>query len=699
MVKKAPLPGEPTFFIFRIAGSTVYCQPSVSQTKVPGSTQVDWEDKQWSLPNWVKAFQAISNEGDETVTSEDIQTGVRMLDEAEQFRTPSKKRQFSAEMSESFNLIPIPSHRRGLPKEGDPGLDIMIEGGTLGKGGLTRIVSRVETSMVEMGKVLEEVTVMTNRRFGDAEDSVILMSAAVQNLMSSLGPSVELDPRFEAPTLWGTTAFIGEELTCLEAVVRETRSEVEMATTTAKNAVNIMEKVQEDKSKETVKVREILSFVIGRAQALGLDLETIKAKVAQMSSESKERSPAKAGLSKKQRRADSMLDGGHSKMDDILNLLSGDPQNIPEGEDSDYDHDKDVEEEQRQKMEAMSIQMISLAKDIGMLKANTEDKTIKFGGLGLRDLAECNAWVKEKFSSLRYGLIMDPLLMLDRIFGSDDMDADSQFKVLESRVKLKIKTGAEAAAIKALHFIRPRLFHKGRVAMTSERNTSKLSKLPNYKAWKSGGEGVMIHVIKQMNLMYTTTMQDIEFAFGFDQERRDAKSVAMASLNATVTFTTQLLGFIDSLYQKLHSDSKFSVDQAWALTTQILDRICEDLYSPKEGVAEAMTVEDPASICSHLLWASFRTHDIMKVYLDSHFENHPTITAEYVKFLATNSGFDKVEQMEATVKLLKERLDKAVDAAEKATKKGQEATDKFSLVNKEMEALKKRLQALEGKSK
>jgi methyl-accepting chemotaxis protein len=89
----------------------------------------------------------------------------------------------------------------------------------------------------------------------------------------------------------------------------------------------------------------------------------------------------------------------------------------------------------------------------------------------------------------------------------------------------------------------------------------------------------------------------------------------------------------------------------------------------------------------------------MKVYLDSHFENHPTITAEYVKFLATNSGFDKVEQMEATVKLLKERLDKAADAAEKATKKGQEATDKFSLVNKEMEALKKRLQTLEGKGK
>ena len=235
MVKKAAILEEPAFFIFRVAGSTVYSQPSVHQKKVPSSTQMEWENKQWPLSKWVKAFQAITNAGDGTVTSEDIDTGVRMLDEAEQFKTPSKKRQISVKTSATPNLIPIPSHRRGLPKDGDQGLTDMIEGGSLGKGGLTRMVSRVETSMVDMGKVLEEVTAMANRQFNDTEESVILMSAAVQNFMSSLGPSVELDPRFEAPTLWGTTAFIGEELTRLETVVQEARGEVDMATAAAKN--------------------------------------------------------------------------------------------------------------------------------------------------------------------------------------------------------------------------------------------------------------------------------------------------------------------------------------------------------------------------------------------------------------------------------------------------------------------------------
>ena len=82
----------------------------------------------------------------------------------------------------------------------------------------------------------------------------------------------------------------------------------------------------------------------------------------------------------------------------------------------------------------------------------------------------------------------------------------------------------------------------------------------------------MIHIIKQMNLIYSTVLShDNEYAFGSDPALREAKAVASSSLNATVTFVTQLFGLIDAIYQKLHSDSKFSGDQAWSLTTQILN--------------------------------------------------------------------------------------------------------------------------------
>ena len=86
-----------------------------------------------------------------------------------------------------------------------------------------------------------------------------------------------------------------------------------------------------------------------------------------------------------------------------------------------------------------------MVEDVGLLKAGTEDNSVKFAGLGWRSILDCHEWIRVNFPSNRYGLIMDPLLMLDRVFDSDDVEADSQFKTLESRVKLKIAAGAEAA--------------------------------------------------------------------------------------------------------------------------------------------------------------------------------------------------------------------------------------------------------------
>ena len=348
-------------------------------------------------------------------------------------------------------------------------------------------------------------------------------------------------------------------------------------------------------------------------------------------------------------------------------------------------------------MMALMEEVKSLKADMALLKGSSEDKSVKFGGLGLRSIQECHVWIKANFAGYRYGLIMDPLLMLDRIFGSDDVEADSQFKTLESRVKLKITTGAEAAAIKALHFKRPRIFHKGRVSMTSERNKSKLNKIADYKVWKAGGEGVRNHIVHQMNLLHVTLSNDIGYAFGSDPKLAKAQLLAMMSLNATITFLTQLMSFVDTIYEKLFVYSKFTAEQGWSLTTQILDRICEDLFAPKEGVAAAMTVEDPASICSHMLWSCFKTHDVMTTYMEYSFENHPAISAEYVKFLATNSGFDKVEKMEATVSGRKASVEKAGADALKARQIADGASSQSGVVSKNLDAMTKRVSKMEDK--
>jgi hypothetical protein len=80
------------------------------------------------------------------------------------------------------------------------------------------------------------------------------------------------------------------------------------------------------------------------------------------------------------------------------------------------------------------------------------------------------------------------------------------------------------------------------------------------------------------------------------------------------------------------------------------------------------------SICSHVLWASFKTLDVAQVYVDSNFVNHPAISSEFIKFLATNSGSEKIEQLAATVTLMKNSLAGCVTDARTASSKSDTAT-------------------------
>ena len=132
---------------------------------------------------------------------------------------------------------------------------------------------------------------------------------------------------------------------------------------------------------------------------------------------------------------------------------------------------------------------------------------------------------------------------------------------------------------------------------------------------------------------------------------------------------------------------------------QILDRIKEDLYAPKDGLLDVMTISDPLLVCSYLEWASFKTHYITTSYVDKHFENHPAISTEYVKFLATNSGFEKVEKLSGLVDALTEKLTKMTDDAKNSASKADNASMKFTDALREVASLTKRVKLLEDKKR
>ena len=65
-------------------------------------------------------------------------------------------------------------NKRELPEEGDPTLDLVISDGSLGKGGLTKIVARLESSMIVLGKAVDEIAGVTHKRFMELDENVHL---------------------------------------------------------------------------------------------------------------------------------------------------------------------------------------------------------------------------------------------------------------------------------------------------------------------------------------------------------------------------------------------------------------------------------------------------------------------------------------------------------------------------------------------
>jgi hypothetical protein len=94
--------------------------------------------------------------------------------------------------------------------------------------------------------------------------------------------------------------------------------------------------------------------------------------------------------------------------------------------------------------------------------------------------------------------------------------------------------------------------------------------------------------------------------------------------------------------------------------------------------------------------ASLRTHDIAQVYINHNFENHPAVLSEFIKFLATNSGFEKVEKLTTEVEALKSKLASALLELGKCASKADTASTKATEAERGANALKARVAALEG---
>jgi len=132
-------------------------------------------------------------------------------------------------------------------------------------------------------------------------------------------------------------------------------------------------------------------------------------------------------------------------------------------------------------------------------------------------------------------------------------------------------------------------------------------------------------------------------------ERLDPGSVAslLAStcLTTSISFTENFVKYLTDTYESLVK-AAFTKAKAWSLTTALGARVCQEVHKDSGALARSISVtknvSDRQKLGVSMLWATLRSHKVMDEFSKFEFKDHPAIASEYVKFLATNSGFETV---------------------------------------------------------
>jgi hypothetical protein len=685
---------ESFVFIRRNIPGSVFSEPKLASKKVPVDVMAEWESKNFSIIDWATEFQAIDGTNEVPTSAEEIQTESDFLLESSLMRTPGKRKKDSLSGEKFEGPLPgvwkSPRYTRTIPSNPMELEDLIEEG--IKRGVLTSAVSRIETYIEGMGMAVDEATAIHHDRLVLLEDNLEVMIGMVQTLKGRIGSTVHIGEQYTAPTLlWGATAFIADDLTrvCEEMSVMKDQFINPM-----QEMIDSLSSAEAEHSLKNDKVVRAVKLLLSRIQAINELVQDVKTDLVLVRTEQSVRFSSSPPTSDDP--ADDLMDyilaeGGTSTPARKSVRGGADPSprivSPPKGTGKE---DVSVDDES-----VMSI-LSKLIQDVKTLQSSKQNTTVKFGGLGFSDLADCAAWIEKHFSDHQYGLIMDPLLMLDRIYGEEEVSESggALLKSMELQYKMKIDSGGEAAALNALRYSRPRVFHKGRPTIVSVQNKSRLNAILTHADWNPGGEGVKDYCVEKMNLLEEVISDEIRNTF---EPESTAHWIANKCLTATVSFLNQLFGCIESIYKRLYNFSKFTTEQAWSLTTQVLDRILADLFIPKDNIVQTLKTRNTPATCAQVLYAAFKTHDIMAVYVSHKFENHPSVSTEYVKFLATNSGSEKVVKLMEVVEILKGKLQFAIEDAKVATKKADISASKCSDLSKVVDTLISRVKMLEKK--
>lgn len=155
--------------------------------------------------------------------------------------------------------------------------------------------------------------------------------------------------------------------------------------------------------------------------------------------------------------------------------------------------------------------------------------------------------------------------------------------------------------------------------------------------------------------------------------------------------------YIDETYLDTARLQTFTPAKAWQLVTQIGRRILNDIAFPRNGVRKLFRVGDNPRIAQTMFWPMVQSHELMKRFKKANFKDDPSVSNEFMKFMATNSGSN--DGVTSKLTKFETELKESLRMAKGATTSATNSANKADEVKKTLSSLIQRITILEKSNK
>ena len=321
-------------------------------------------------------------------SAEEIQTEADFLVEASLLRTPAKRKKESF-AGEEYEGIPFPPWKnrkceRTLPEDPQD-IEAMIDEG-IRRGVISTTVSKIVSYIEEMGDVFVEMNAVNHDRSITLEGTLEVMIGMVQTMKSRIGTLVDIGQTLSAPTLWGSTAFIADDLTKVSENLSVLQAEVVVP---MKEAMTLLGSADEELGKKNDKMVKTVKLLLACVHSLNTGMDEVKTDLLMVRTEQGFRI-ATPGAAPGEDTGD-LMDFIMSEEKSVAASVRSDPHvGI-------VSPSKTFLKRKRPKIQSCPSYPSSLRMSRCFSPTNKQTNFVRFVGLGFADLSECSAWIAKHF--------------------------------------------------------------------------------------------------------------------------------------------------------------------------------------------------------------------------------------------------------------------------------------------------------------